>query len=103
MSGVAPDADRQARWRGRSPQLWQLGDLFVNRRKQVVFLYLPGYSEALAPEAIGDFNRVYAPYARMLVLQIPGQLTFDGTHLTSAGAAEVARALWNARPEDHPR
>jgi lysophospholipase L1-like esterase len=103
VSVAAPDAGRQARLRAQNPHLWQFGDLFVNRRKQVVFLHLPGYSEGLEDDAIADFNRVYVPYARVLVLQIPGPLTFDGAHLTSAGAAQVARALWNARPEDHAR
>lgn len=103
VSDAVPDARRQAQLRAQSPELWHFGDLFVNRRKPVVFLHLPGYSEALTDDAIGDFNRVFAPYARVLVLHIPAQLTFDGMHLTSAGAAQVARALWNERPEDHRR
>ena len=103
VSAAVPDARRQAQRREQNPDLWQFGDLFVNRRKHVAFLYLPGYSEGLDDDAIGDFNRVCAPYARVLVLHIPARLTFDGMHLTSAGAAQLARALWNERPEDHRR
>ncbi len=87
VSAAVPDARRQAQRREQNPQLWQFADLFMNRRKQAVFLYFPGYSEGLPDDAIGDFNRVCAPYARVL----------------SVGAAQLARALWNARPEDHHR
>jgi hypothetical protein len=104
VSGAAPDARREARLREESPELWHLGDLLLNRRKSGVFLHIPGYSAHLADDAIGDFNRVFAPYVRVLVLHIPAQLTFeDGIHLTSAGSDKVARALWDARPEDHRR
>jgi lysophospholipase L1-like esterase len=55
------------------------------------------------PDTRWRFNRVFAPYARVLVIHIPKELTFDGMHMTSAGAAELARALWNARPEGDRR
>ena len=103
VSVAVPDARRQARWRELNPDLWTFADLFARRRKQIVFLYLPGYSEGLEDDEIGDFNRVCAPYARVLVLHVPAPLTFDGQHLTSAGGAQVARALWNMRPEDRSR
>jgi hypothetical protein len=103
VSDAMPDAHREAQLREESPTLWQFGELFVNRRKQVVFLHIPVESEALTDDAIGAFNRVFAPYARVVVLHIPAPLTFDGQHLTIAGAAKVARALWNERREDHHR
>lgn len=103
VSAAAPDARRQARWREQNPELWQFADLFMNRRQQIVFLYLPGYSQKLSDDEIGDVNRACAPFARLLVVHVPPQLTFDGMHLTSGGATELARALWDTRPEDHRR
>lgn len=103
VSERAPEARREAQLRAESPDLWRFGDLFASRRRHVVLLHIPNYSEPLTDDAIGAFNRVHAPYARVLVLHIPAPLTFDGQHLTSAGAASVARALWEARPEDHAR
>ena len=103
VSNAIPDAARLARLRAQSPELWQLGDLSLSRRKRVVFLQLPGESEDLEDVAIADFNRVFSPYARVVVVHIPRRLTFDGVHLTSTGADRVARALWHARPEDDRR
>jgi hypothetical protein len=103
VAAVPPDADRQAQWREEDAGLWRFADLVVNRRKQVVFLYWPGHSNPFPDEEMRDFNRVFAPRARVLVLHIPTELTSDGMHLTSAGAAELARALWNARPEGDRR
>lgn len=100
VSDAVPDAARQATLRAESQDLWEFGDLFLSRRKQGVLLQIPGQSADLPDAAIADFNRVFAPYARVLVLRIPRSLTPDGTHLTAAGAAQVARALWDARPQD---
>ena len=96
-SDLMPDAARLAQLRQRHPELWAFGDLFAERRKSVVLLHIPDYSDALPRGSIADFNRVFAPYGRILILHIPPALTFDGRHLTQAGAAQLARALWNAR------
>jgi hypothetical protein len=101
VSDALPDAARELALRQDSPELWQFGDLSRNRRKPIVLLQQVGHSRALTRAAIGDFNRVSAPYARVFVVHIPARLMFDDKHLTSEGAARVARALWNARPEDH--
>jgi hypothetical protein len=103
VSAAMPDAARQTSLRAQSPDLWEFGDLFLSRRRQGVLLQIPGHSVELTNAAIADFNRVFAPYARVLVLHIPPTLMSDGTHLTSAGAARVARALWDARPQDSLR
>jgi hypothetical protein len=103
VSDALPDTPRQAQLRAQNPELWQFGDLSLNRRRPVVLLHVPGYSEELTLTAIGDFNRVFVPYAKVLVLHVPAQLLFDDRHFTSEGAARVARALWNALPEDHRR
>jgi hypothetical protein len=103
MSDALPDGRREAQLRAESPALWRFGDLSAGRRRLVVLLHVPDYSEPLTDDAIGDFNRVFAPYARVLVLHIPRPLTYDGEHFTSEGATRVARALWNGRPDDHPR
>ena len=71
--------------------------------------YLPYFSLLLALTVaeviIAVFSRMdLSLYVRVLVLHIPAPLTMeDGIHLTSAGSARVARALWDARPEDHRR
>jgi len=100
ISDTMPDESRLRRLREASGELWRFGELSLSRRKHVVLLQVAGHSEPLTGEVAADFNRVFAPYARVLVVQVPPQLTFDGMHLTSAGAAQVARALWDARPED---
>lgn len=102
MAGTMPDAGRQALLRAQIPDLCRFADLVVSRRKTVVFLHVPVYSGDLADDTAADFNRAFAPYARVLVLHLPRRLTTDGLHLTSAGAAAVARALWDERTAGHP-
>lgn len=103
VSEAFPDAARQLALRQDSPELWEFGDLSRNRRKPVVLLQQVDYSRELTNAAIGDFNRVFAPYAKVFVAHVPPHLTADGMHLTSAGATQLARLLWDARPEDHQR
>ena len=103
MSAAVPDVSREATWRRDRPELWQFGDLYRSRRKPVVLLQMEGYSKMLADAAIGDFNRVFAPYARVLVVHVPPPLTIDGMHLSSVAATQLARALWDLRQEDHSR
>jgi hypothetical protein len=100
VSDAMPAEARQIQLRAANQELWQLGDLAVNHRKPIVVLQMAGYSEELPGTTMGDFNRIFAPYARVLVLHIPAHLTFDRMHLTSTGAARLARALWDARPKD---
>lgn len=97
-SDAMPGPARHAQLRQRHPELWAFGDLFAARRKSVVLLHIPGYSDELPLDAIADFNRVFAPHGQILILHIPPALTFDGRHLTRAGAAQLARVLSNARP-----
>jgi len=99
-STALPAEARQIQLRAANQELWQIGDLARNHRKPVVFLQMTGYSEDLPDTTIADFNRIFAPYARVLVLHIPPPLTFDRMHLTSTGAARLARALWDVRPQD---
>jgi len=103
VADAVPDAADEIRLRAQNPDLWRLGDLAVARRAHVVFLHVPEYSMHLPDLDAGAYNRVFAPYARVVVFSIPPPLTWDGTHLTSAGAAALARALWNIRPKDLPR
>jgi hypothetical protein len=103
MSAAVPDPSREALLRNERPELWQIGDLFRSRRKPVILLQMEGHSKPLLYAAMGDFNRVFAPYARVLFVRVPPQLTQDGAHLSSEGATQLARALWDARQEDHTR
>jgi hypothetical protein len=103
VSDALPGAARQLELGQQEPELWQFGELARNRRKPVVLLHQVGHSRELTNAAIGDFNRVFAPYARVFVVHVPADLSPDGTHLTSVGATQLARALWNARPEVQER
>ena len=103
MSGAMPDEARQRDLRNDRPMLWRFGDLFRSRRRPVIMLQIAGYSRELADPVVGDFNRVYAPYAKVVVIHLPAQLTLDGFHLNGAGADQLARALWNVRPQDTDR
>jgi hypothetical protein len=78
VSAAAPDAAREAELRRERPELWQFGDLYRSRRKPVVLLQMEGHSKPLLYAAMGDFNRVYAPYARVIFVRVPRQLTVDG-------------------------
>ena len=93
----SPDAASVAAWRRERPLLWEFGDLVAGARKQLTVLHLPGHSVAMSDEAIGGFNHAFAPYARVMVLDVPAALTLDRLHLTNEGAAQVARARWEAR------
>jgi len=97
VSSAMPDEARQRALRADRPELWQFGDLARQRRKPVVLLQIVGYSRELADGMVGDFNRVYAPDARVLVIRVPPRLTVDGMHVTGAGADALARALWGAK------
>jgi hypothetical protein len=103
MSDALPDAARQLVLRQDRPELWQFGDLARDRRKPIVLLQQAGYSRELANAAIGDFNRAFAPYARVFVVHVPPPLTIDGMHLTGAAATQLARLLWDARAEEQRR
>jgi len=100
MSHAMPDAARQRRLRQEDPDLWESADLFLNRRRRIVFLHLSNHSPDMTGADIADFNRVFAPYARVLVVQVPPALTFDSTHLTADGSEALARALWRTRTEE---
>lgn len=98
IAPTVPDAGRLRELRRASPaMLWDYAELFTTHRKPVALLQVPGYAEWLTPEAVADFNRAFHPYARVIVLQVAKPLTLDGLHLTEAGAAAVARALWRER------
>jgi hypothetical protein len=103
MSAAPPDASREAALRSERPELWQFGDLYRTRKKPVILLQMEGHSKPLLYPAMADFNRVFAPYARVLFVRVPPQLTVDGAHLTSEGTTQLARALWDARQEDRAR
>jgi len=103
MADAVPDAARQLELRAQRPELWQFGDLARSRRKPIVLLQVEGHSKPLLTAAMADFNRVFAPQARVLFVRVPPQLTMDGMHVTSTGAVAFARALRDARLKDSPR
>lgn len=100
MAADMPDLPRQLWLRQESPDLWQTADVFVNRRTRIRFLQVEGHSPDVTAGGIADFNRVYAPYARVLVVHVPSALMFDSTHLTEDGSDVLARALWRVRTEE---
>jgi len=103
-SADPPSPERLRRLRERCPLLCDFGDLIVLHRKQGVFLQIDGYSEPISEDDAGAFNAAFAPYATIAVIRAPGAATYDTLHLTSAGAAALARALladdvpWARRP-----
>jgi hypothetical protein len=73
--------------------MWKFGSLSRDRGKRTTFLHIDGYSERIPLNDLAVFNRVFAPFAEIVVVRIPGALTFDRLHLTEAGSKSLAEAL----------
>ena len=81
-----------------SDLLWSFGELARNQGKTLVILQVPGFSEWLPDaNAVADFNRVYFPFARVVLLSVPAAQMSDGMHLTAAGSGAAALALSRER------
>lgn len=81
-----------------SDLLWSFGELARSQGKTLVILQVPGFSEWLPDaNAVADFNRVFFPFARVVLLSVPAAQMSDGMHLTAAGAAALALALSRER------
>ena len=81
-----------------SDLLWSFGELARSQGKALVILQVPGFSEWLPDaDAVADFNRVYFPFARLVLLSVPAAQMTDGMHLTAAGSAATALALSRER------
>ncbi|HJU41915.1 MAG TPA: hypothetical protein VJ691_03840 [Vicinamibacterales bacterium] len=107
VATTMPADQRLAAMRAASPpMLWMFAELFRDSGKQLVLLQLRGFAEWLRDESsVADFNRAHFPHARIVMLEIPLTLRSDDLHLTAAGAAAAARALWRERDafEDRAR
>ena len=99
LAAEMPGPDRLRDLRNASSGLlWSFGELARSHRKTLVILQVPGFSEWLPDaNAIGDFNRVYFPFARVVMLSPPAAQMSDGMHLTAAGSAAAALALSRER------
>src|SRR5688572_12370569 len=81
-----------------SDLLWSFGELARSQGKALVILQVPGFAEWLPDaDAVADFNRVYFPFARLVLLSVPAAQMSDGMHLTTAGSAATALALSRER------
>ena len=81
-----------------SDLLWSFGELARSQGKTLVILQVPGFSEWLPDaNAVADFNRVYFPFARVVMLSVPAAQMSDGMHLSVSGSAAAARALSSER------
>jgi hypothetical protein len=100
VASSMPTRERLEALRLSSPLiLTQIADHLRAGPASVVVLQVPGFADWLPDIAsIADFNRAYGPHLRIVVLDIPRRhLENDGMHLTVAGAASTARALWRER------
>ena len=99
LSAATPGPQRLVALREAwSGLLWSFGELARSQRKTIAILQVPGFSDWLADrEAVADFNRVFFPFARVVMLSVPAAQMSDGMHLTAAGSAAAARALSRER------
>jgi hypothetical protein len=100
VASSMPTPERLEALRLSSPLiLRQLADVFRAGPASVVVLQVPGFADWLPDTtSVADFNRAYGPHLRIVMLDIPRRhLEYDGMHLTAAGAATTARALWRER------
>jgi hypothetical protein len=98
MAEVSPSPARMEEIRLRAPvMLSAFADLFTRHRKSVVLLQLPGFADWLPEADVADFNRAWAPHARIVVLRFPPDSTLDGLHVDPQGARTVAAALAQER------
>jgi hypothetical protein len=101
MAATMPDEQRLAAVRNEAHAvLWSFAELARGTGQHVVLLQLRGFAEWL-PDAgsIAHFNRANFPHARIVLLDVAAQLRSDEVHLTAAGAAATAHALWRERLE----
>ena len=99
LAAEMPGPDRLRDLRNSSSDLlWSFGELARSHRKTLVILQVPGFSEWLPNRnAVADFNRVYFPFARLVMLSVPAAQMSDGMHLTAGGSAAAALALSRER------
>src|SRR3954453_22638741 len=71
------------------PILRDLGELAVSHHKRIILIDV----QHLAPAAAANFNAAYAPYAEIVIPEIPPALQYDRLHFTPDGADAVAATL----------
>ena len=99
VAAATPGPERLVALReASSGLLWSFGELAQRQRKTTAILQVPGFSDWLADEdAVADFNRVFFPFARVVMVSVPAAQMSDGMHLTAAGSAATALALSRER------
>ena len=99
LSASMPGSERLVELReASSGLLWSFGELARSHRKTIAILQVPGFSDWLADhDAVADFNRVFFPFARVVMLSVPAGHMSDGMHLTATGSAAAALALSRER------
>lgn len=73
--------------------LRKFAELARSRRKRVVFMALEYSGGKVNDAPIAEFNALYGPYAEMVVITIPPEVTHDGMHPTPEGCREIASLL----------
>jgi hypothetical protein len=73
--------------------LCNFADLARSHRRRTVFLRVDGLSFDLSDAEVADFNALFAPFAKVVIVGVPPSLRFDANHLTPEGAQAVAAAL----------
>lgn len=103
VAASMPTPERLDALRRNTPRvLWWFVDLFRGGDARLVILQVPGFADWLPDaQSVAEFNRAFGPQVRVVILDIPRELLEqDGLHLTAAGAASTARALWRERQAD---
>jgi hypothetical protein len=70
-----------------------LAELARARGKRVVLIEFE-WGKPVPDEAeVAAFNAAYAPFAEIVIVHVPPEVTFDGMHATPAASAQIAEAL----------
>ena len=72
--------------------LIDFAELARTHKRRVVFIQYE-YANRGDDTAAAQFNAAYAPFAEMMIVQVPQTLTIDGQHLNEEGCRLVAEAL----------
>jgi hypothetical protein len=73
--------------------LLNLADRARASRKPTTFIEFEYRDHRSNDRHVAAFNAAYAPYAEIVIITLPREVTTDGQHLTAEGALGVARAL----------
>ncbi len=92
-SASPPDAEGRQQLRQNHQLLCQFADLARSHRRPAVFVQVVDVSVELSDSEAADFNAMFAPFAEVVILEVPPSLRFGVMHVTPQGAHAAAAAL----------